>query len=74
MSMHNICPACGAHLDWGERCDCGGVKTETLKTPRELIVDRMAYMAQAKAREKQRTQETLRKGIYTAICRQTAKK
>ena len=25
-----VCPYCGAHLDFGERCDCEGAKKETV--------------------------------------------
>lgn len=61
----------GANLDHSERCTCGGIETAKLHTPREAIVDRMAAMEQEKARQKAIAQETLRKGIYTEICRKT---
>lgn len=69
--QYKTCPACGANLDHSERCTCGGIETAKLHTPREAIVDRMADMEQAKARQKAIAQETLRKGIYTEICRKT---
>ena len=73
MSMFRTYPSCGANLDHGERCTCGGIETATPKTPRELVVDSIAAMEQAKAREKQIAQATLRKGIYTAICKKTTR-
>ncbi len=26
--QYRVCPVCGAHLDFGERCDCGREKKE----------------------------------------------
>ena len=71
MAMFKTCPYCGSNLDYKEQCTCSGVSTAVLRTPRELVKDRMAAMEQAKARAKQTAHATLRKGIYTAICRQT---
>lgn len=31
MSYSNECPHCGANLDPGEKCDCGGKKNENKK-------------------------------------------
>ena len=71
MAMFKTCPYCGSNLDFNEQCTCGGVSTAMLRTPREIVIDHMAAMQQAKAHQKQTAHATLRKGIYTAICRQT---
>lgn len=74
MSMFRTYPHCSSNLDHGERYTCGGIETATPKTPRELVVSSIAAMEQAKAREKQAEQATIRKGIYTAICEKTTKR
>ncbi len=34
MRIHNVCQSCGAVLDSGERCDCGGAGRRTeVRTP-----------------------------------------
>lgn len=35
MAYYRICPWCGAHLDPGERCDCGEGRWERI-TPRSM--------------------------------------
>ena len=71
MSMYKTCPICGANLDHGERCACGEIETAALRTPREAIVDRLAAMEKQKQAQQAAAQAITRKGIYTAICRQT---
>lgn len=45
---YRVCPDCGNHLDWGERCDC---KDRTEQEPVQGTVDLVAQPAGRGERE-----------------------
>lgn len=34
MRQYKVCPFCGSHLDYGERCECDGYEQPEIETAR----------------------------------------